>query len=150
LDFVRVLAGRDGLPMELAPKRVLVDRFGLELYAQELARGISRVLYRVHFLDSLVKAKAPGLGRRPREVSIRQVYVLEDDRAGVVEVNISRRSFGVIVLRYLFARPVPDSHNPDPLVFEFQLVSLRRHLERVFGLVFRLGLGKCLTKYEAC
>jgi hypothetical protein len=55
-----------------------------------------------------------------------QADVFENNRAAVVQVNVSRRPLRVVVGGDLFTRAVMDSHDLDPLVLEFELISLRR------------------------
>ncbi len=75
--------------------------------------------------------------------------MFEDYGAGVIQINICRGSLGMIMLGDLFPSFVSNSGDPDPIVFEFQLVSGWRDLERIPGRVPGGDLSKHLGEHEA-
>src|SRR5262249_13781006 len=87
--------------------------------------------------DRVPQPEAASFGGWSGERAVTQTDVFEDDRAAVVQIDVSRRRRRMIVLWKMFFRRIMHAKNFDPIVLEIELVSLRRDLNRI-----RRGGGK--------
>src|SRR6185503_5972755 len=102
LQLLKVLARRINLAVETAAQALIVHGFGLELNPQEIAWEIGEILNFMHLCEPSKESKAAGFGRRSSDRAILQANVLEDNRAAIVQVNISRPGLRVPMRRKLF------------------------------------------------
>src|SRR5262249_28756250 len=74
-----------------------------------------------------------------------------DNRACVVQINISRTRLCVLMSRKLLMRLVMNPRYLDPLILKLQLVGLRQDLQRVLSRGARRKQTKtCNQKTELC
>src|SRR5262245_49009379 len=139
LRLLVIFASLPRLAVEAPTQSLLVNHPGFELDPQKFTWQVARVFDFMNFLDCLVKPEAASPRRRPGDRPVCQADVFEDDRAAVVQINVCCRQFRVVMGLDLFMRAVMDAHNFDPLVLEFEFISLRRHFQRILS---RYGDGK--------
>jgi hypothetical protein len=79
-------------------------------------------------LNAAIKAKATGLGRLSCNGAKMFINVVEDDRAAIIEINISRSRQRVFVRGKLLARAIVNACYFHPVIFKPELISFRESL----------------------
>ena len=87
----------------------------------------------MNLLKSLIKAKGSFLCRRSSDCAVGQTDVFEDNRAAIIQINISGCRLRVLMRRKLFVRRVVNPRHLHPFVFKLEFVRLRQDLQRVLS-----------------